>query len=72
MVQKSSFVSKMGVTDNHDGKRIIKIFRESGIMDTLIWQRQKTPQETSEIKFETGNWKLLKEREWAKRKKIYA
>lgn len=39
MVQKSSFVSKMGVTDNHDGKRIIKIFRESGIMDTLIWQR---------------------------------
>lgn len=72
MVQKSSFVSKMGVTDNYDEKRIIKICRESGIMDTLIWQRQKTAQETSEIKFETGNWKLLKEREWAKRKKIYA
>lgn len=39
MVQKSSFVSKMGVTDNYDEKRIIKICRESGIMDTLIWQR---------------------------------
>lgn len=52
MVQKSSFVSKMGVTDNYAGKRVIKICRESEIMDTLIWQRQKTLQETSEIKFE--------------------
>lgn len=39
MVQKSSFVSKMGVTDNYAGKKVIKICRESGIMDTLIWQR---------------------------------
>lgn len=39
MVQKSSFVSKMGVTDNYAGKRVIKICRESEIMDTLIWQR---------------------------------